>query len=125
MPKTEVVKAETIRIDGSFGEGGGQILRSSLSLSLATGKPFRIENIRANRKKPGLLRQHLTAVLAAAEVGSGEVEGASLGSRALTFVPGKVRPGDYRFAIGTAGSGTLVLQTILPALMTTSGPSRI
>jgi RNA 3'-terminal phosphate cyclase (ATP) len=112
-------------IDGSLGEGGGQILRSSLSLSLATGKPFRIENIRANRKKPGLLRQHLTAVLAAADVGDGEVEGASLGSRALTFVPGKVRPGDYRFAIGTAGSGTLVLQTILPALMTASGPSRI
>ena len=73
MPKTEVVKAETIRIDGSFGEGGGQILRSSLSLSLVTGKPFRIENIRANREKPGLLRQHLTAVQAAAEVGSAEV----------------------------------------------------
>ena len=71
MPKTEVVKAETmVRIDGSFGEGGGQILRSSLSLSLVTGKPFRIENIRANRQKPGLLRQHLTAVQAAAEVGS-------------------------------------------------------
>jgi len=120
-----MAKNAKVVIDGSLGEGGGQILRSSLSLSLATGKPFRIENIRANRKKPGLLRQHLTAVLAAAEVGAGEVEGASLGSRALTFVPGKVRPGDYRFAIGTAGSGTLVLQTILPALMTASGASRI
>ena len=65
-----------IRIDGSFGEGGGQILRTSLSLSLATGKPFRIENIRAGRERPGLLRQHLTAVLAAAEVGGAEVEGA-------------------------------------------------
>ena len=83
-----------IRIDGSFGEGGGQILRSSLSLSLVTGKPFRIENIRANRQKPGLLRQHLTAVQAAAEVGSAEVEGASLGSKALTFVPGKIRAGE-------------------------------
>jgi len=113
-----------IQIDGSFGEGGGQILRTSLSLSLVTGKPFRIDNIRANRKKPGLLRQHLTAVRAAAEIG-GEVEGASLGSRSITFTPGNVRPGDYRFAIGTAGSGTLVLQTILPALMTASGPSRI
>ncbi len=87
-----------IQIDGSFGEGGGQILRTSLSLSLVTGKPFRIDNIRANRKKPGLLRQHLTAVRAAAEIG-GEVEGASLGSRSITFTPGNVRPGDYRFAL--------------------------
>ena len=114
-----------VRMDGSFGEGGGQILRTSLSLSLVTGKSFRIENIRAKRQKPGLLRQHLTAVQAAAEVGSGEVDGAVLGSKALTFVPGKVRAGDYHFAVGTAGSGTLVLQTILPALMTASAPSRV
>ena len=114
-----------IRIDGSFGEGGGQILRTSLSLSLATGKPFRIEKIRAGRERPGLLRQHLTAVLAAAEVGGAEVEGATLGSVALTFSPGKVRPGEYRFTIGTAGSGTLVFQTILPALMLASGASRV
>ena len=114
-----------VRIDGSFGEGGGQILRTSLSLSLVTGKPFRIENIRAKRGKPGLLRQHLTAVRAAAEVGAGEVEGASLGSKLLTFIPGKVHAGDYHFAVGTAGSGMLVLQTILPALMTATAPSRI
>ncbi len=114
-----------IRIDGSSGEGGGQILRSSLSLSLATGKPFRIENIRGKRERPGLLRQHLTAVLAAAEVGGAQVEGAALGSRVVSFVPGTVKPGNYRFAIGTAGSGTLVLQTILPALMTASTPSSI
>src|SRR6185437_8859495 len=125
MPKTEVVKAEMIRIDGSFGEDGGQILRSSLSLSFVTGRLFRIENIRANREKPGLLRQHLTAVQAAAEVGCAEVEGAALGSKALTFVPGKIRSGEFRFAIGTAGSATLVLQTILPALITAVGPSRI
>ena len=74
-----------IRIDGSVGEGGGQILRTALSLSLATGTPFRIENIRAGRKNAGLLRQHLTAVLAAAEIGSAQVEGAVLGSSALTF----------------------------------------
>jgi RNA 3'-terminal phosphate cyclase (ATP) len=122
---TSTTEQTLVRIDGSFGEGGGQILRTSLSLSLVTGKPFRIENMRANRQKPGLLRQHLTAVQAAAEIGGGEVEGASLGSGALTFVPGKVRAGDFHFAIGTAGSGTLVLQTILPALMTASGPSRI
>src|ERR1700721_3954168 len=94
-----------IRIDGTYGQGGGQILRTSLSLSLVTGKPFRIENIRANRQKPGLLRQHLTAVQAAAEVGSAEVEGASLGSKALTFVPGKIRAGDFFFAIGSVATG--------------------
>jgi RNA 3'-terminal phosphate cyclase (ATP) len=114
-----------IRIDGSFGEGGGQILRTSLSLSLATGKPFRIERIRAGRERPGLLRQHLTAVLAAAEVGAAEVEGAALGSAAVTFSPGKVRAGGYRFAVGTAGSATLVLQTVLPALLTADAPSHI
>lgn len=122
---TNTMEQTLVRIDGSFGEGGGQILRTSLSLSLVTGKSFRIDNIRANRQKPGLLRQHLTAVQAATEVGTGAVEGASLGSRALTFVPGKIRAGDFHFAIGTAGSGTLVLQTILPALITASGPSRI
>jgi RNA 3'-terminal phosphate cyclase (ATP) len=114
-----------IRIDGASGEGGGQMLRTALSLALVTGKPFRIENIRARREKPGLLRQHLTAVLAAAEVGSAKTDGAALGSKTLEFVPGKIRPGNYRFAVGTAGSSTLVFQTILPALMTASGPSRL
>lgn len=114
-----------IRIDGSFGEGGGQILRTSLSLSLVTGKPFRIENIRAGREKPGLLRQHLTAVLAAAEIGNAKLEGATLGSTALEFTPGPVRSGEYRFAVGTAGSGTLVLQTVLPPLMLASGSSKV
>jgi len=114
-----------IRIDGSSGEGGGQILRSSLSLSLATGKPFRIENIRAKRERPGLLRQHLTAVLAASEIGGAEVEGATLGSKTLTFIPGTVQSGKHRFVIGTAGSSTLVFQTILPALMMNAGPSSI
>lgn len=114
-----------ITIDGSSGEGGGQILRTSLALSLVTGKPFRMEKIRARRPKPGLRRQHLTAVLAAAEVGQAEVEGAELESRELAFVPSGVRPGEYRFDVGTAGSTTLVLQTVLPALMTASGPSQL
>jgi len=83
-----------IRIDGASGEGGGQILRTSLSLSMVTGKPFRIENIRAGRERPGLLRQHLTAVLAAAEVSGATVDGATLGSTALSFTPGKVKPGE-------------------------------
>lgn len=114
-----------IRIDGSLGEGGGQVLRTSLSLSLVTGEPFRIENIRAGRERPGLLRQHLTAVLAAAETGGARVEGAELGAGTLTFVPGSVRAGEYHFSVGTAGSATLVLQTVLPALMLASGPSKV
>jgi RNA 3'-terminal phosphate cyclase (ATP) len=114
-----------IEIDGSFGEGGGQILRTSLSLSLATGLPFRIANIRAGRKNAGLLRQHLTSVLAAAEIGSAHVEGATLSSGMLTFIPSTIRGGEYQFAVGTAGSGTLVFQTILPALLRAESPSRV
>ncbi|HEY6401290.1 MAG TPA: RNA 3'-terminal phosphate cyclase [Blastocatellia bacterium] len=106
-----------ITIDGSFGEGGGQILRTALGLSLYTGQPFRIEKIRAGRKNPGLLRQHLTAVNAAAKIGQAEVSGVNIGSTQLTFTPGRVVHGDYHFAVGTAGSATLVLQTILPALI--------
>jgi RNA 3'-terminal phosphate cyclase (ATP) len=114
-----------LTLDGSFGEGGGQILRTALGLSLVTGTPFTIERIRAGREKPGLLRQHLTAVQAAAEVGKAEVAGAAIGSRALTFKPGRVGPGTYAFSVGTAGSATLVLQTVLPALLAASGPSTL
>ncbi|WDP91042.1 MAG: RNA 3'-terminal phosphate cyclase [Desulfobacter sp.] len=112
-------------IDGTHGEGGGQILRTSLALSLVTGQPFTIKNIRARRSKPGLMRQHLTCVNAAARIGTARVGGAQIGSRELTFYPGPVRAGDYSFAIGTAGSCTLVLQTVLPALMTADAPSRV
>lgn len=116
---------DLITIDGSSGEGGGQVLRSSLSLSLATGKPFRITRIRAGRKRPGLGRQHLTAVRAAKEVGRAKVMGDEIGSMDLTFVPQGVHAGDYHFAVGTAGSATLVLQTVLPALLTADGPSNL
>ena len=114
-----------IALDGAQGEGGGQILRSALSLSMITGQPFTITGIRAGRAKPGLLRQHLTAVKAAAEICRATVEGAELGSQRLLFRPGTVRGGDYRFAIGSAGSCTLVLQTVLPALWFADGPSRV
>ncbi len=114
-----------IDIDGSAGEGGGQIVRTSLGLSLVTGKAFSIRRIRAGRKKPGLLRQHLTAVRAAAEVSRAEVDGDELGAGELTFAPGDVRPGEYRFAVGSAGSATLVLQTVLPGLMIAQGPSQL
>src|SRR5688572_26842122 len=107
---TPKASAGDIVIDGSEGEGGGQILRSSLSLSLVTGKPFVIENIRAKRTPPGLKRQHLTAVRAAAALGPGTVvDGDAVGSTRLRFAPGKPAHGDRTFAIGTAGSTSLVL----------------
>jgi RNA 3'-terminal phosphate cyclase (ATP) len=112
-------------IDGSAGEGGGQILRTSLALSLVTGRPIRVRGIRAARRKPGLLRQHLTAVLAARDVGGARVSGAELGSTELEFAPSGIRPGRHRFAVGTAGSASLVLQTILPALWSASERSEI
>lgn len=114
-----------LTIDGSFGEGGGQILRSSLALSMITGAPFRIENIRANRDPPGLARQHLTSVTSAAQVCGAQVEGAELRSRELTFRPGRITLGDYTFSVGSAGSTTLVLQTVLPALLVGSEPSTL
>lgn len=114
-----------ITIDGSFGEGGGQMLRSALSLSLVTGQPFCIDNLRAGRERPGLMRQHLTAVLAAAQVGAAEVEGATLGSTTVTLRPGRPLPGHYEFAVGTAGSTTLVLQTILLPRLLAAGPSTV
>ncbi|HEX8000059.1 MAG TPA: RNA 3'-terminal phosphate cyclase [Pyrinomonadaceae bacterium] len=112
-----------LTIDGSFGEGGGQIIRSSLALSLITGKPFRIYNVRARRDRPGLQRQHLTAVSASAEIGRAQVDGARVGAKEFTFVPGEVVPGEYVFDIGTAGSTTLVLQAVLPPLMIAKWPS--
>lgn len=114
-----------LTIDGSAGEGGGQILRTSLALSLITQTPFRIQKIRANRDKPGLRPQHVTAVTSAARIGDAEVTGAAVGSRELVFRPGPIKPGGYEFDIGTAGSVTLVLQTVLPPLLSANEPSSL
>jgi len=114
-----------IELDGAQGEGGGQILRSALTLSMITGQPFRMINIRANRPKPGLMRQHLAAVQASACISGAQVSGAEAGSQTLQFAPGALRGGDYAFAIGTAGSCTLVLQTLLPALLAADAPSTV
>jgi RNA 3'-terminal phosphate cyclase (ATP) len=114
-----------ISIDGSMGEGGGQVLRTALSLSLITGQSFRIDNIRANRKKPGLLRQHYTAANAAAQIGCAQVEGLAVGSRELSFRPQTIQGGAHEFSVGTAGSVHLVLQTILPALLMADEPSTV
>lgn len=119
------LSTDLLTIDGSQGEGGGQILRTSLALSIITGRPIHLQRIRAGRKKPGLMRQHLTAVLAAAEVSGAEVSGARLRSGELMFRPGPVRGGEYHFAVGTAGSACLVFQTVLPALLCADGPSRV
>ncbi|MBU6180354.1 MAG: RNA 3'-terminal phosphate cyclase [Verrucomicrobia bacterium] len=97
--------------------GGGQLLRSALSLAMITGRGFRMEKIRARRPKPGLMRQHLACVRAAAEISGADVTGAELGATEITFQPGPVVGGDYEFAIGSGGSTTLVLQTLLPALL--------
>ena len=116
---------DLLEIDGSEGEGGGQVLRTSLSLSMVTGQPFRLVRARAGRKKPGLMRQHLTAVNAAVRLCGGQVEGAQLGSQVITFRPGRVQPGGYHFSIGTAGSTTLVCQTVLPPLLCAHGSSKL
>lgn len=114
-----------IIVDGTTGEGGGQVLRSSLALAASTGQPFRITNIRKKRQKPGLLRQHLTSVLAAQSIAGAEVEGAKMGSTELTFRPKKVTPGAYTFQVGTAGSCMLVLATVLLPLALAGGESTL
>ncbi len=101
------------------------MVRSSLALAVVTGKSVRIENIRAGRSKPGLGRQHLTSVRAAAEICNGEVTGDELGSTVIEFHPAAVQPGHYQFSIGSAGSAMLVLQTVLPPLLTAEQPSTL
>ena len=106
-----------IEIDGSYREGGGQILRTALSLSCLFQKPFRIFNIRKGRKKPGLMPQHLTCVRASQLIANAKVKGDDVGSTELLFSPGEVKSGDFFFDIGTAGSTSLVLQTVIPSLI--------
>lgn len=106
-----------LKIDGSTGEGGGQIIRTALSLSMLTGTPIEITNIRAGRAKPGLMRQHLMCVQASQQISDATVTGTHLGSTSFRFVPSGIKSGDYTFDIGSAGSTSLVLQTLLPALL--------
>jgi len=114
-----------LTIDGAQGEGGGQILRSALTLSLLRRQPFRIERIRAGRAHPGLMRQHLACVEAAARIGLARVDGAHVGSTALEFEPQGLVAGHHEIEIGSAGSTLLVLQTILLPLLAADGPSRV
>ena len=114
-----------VTIDGSMGEGGGQVLRTSLSLSAITGTEIELVKIRAGREKPGLKRQHLTCVKAVAEICGAKVSEAAVGSMELEFKPGPIKGGDYRFDIGTAGSVTLVAQTVIPVLLKADKPSTV
>lgn len=114
-----------IIIDGAEGEGGGQVVRNACALSLVTGTPFRITNVRGKREKPGLMRQHVTAIEAACRIGNAACDGLSVGSSEIAFTPGPVVPGDYHFAVGTAGSTGLVFQTVLMPLLLAGGPSRL
>jgi RNA 3'-terminal phosphate cyclase (ATP) len=125
VPREGARGKAALEIDGAMGEGGGQILRTALSLSLCLQQPFRILNIRLQRSKPGLQRQHLAAVRAAAAIGRAEVDGAELGSTELRFSPAGITGGDYLFDIGSAGSTTLVLQTLLLPLLMAESPSRL
>jgi RNA 3'-terminal phosphate cyclase (ATP) len=114
-----------VTIDGSQGEGGGQIVRTSLALACIRGRPLRMINVRAGRPKPGLAAQHLTSIRAAQQITSATVTGASIGSKQFTFEPEPVRPGEYSWDVGTAGSTTLVLQTVAMPLALIAGNSTI
>lgn len=114
-----------VAIDGSMGEGGGQVLRSALSLSAITGTEIALKKIRAGREKPGLKRQHLTCVKAVAEICGAKVSEVDVGSMELEFKPGPIKGGVYRFDVGTAGSVTLVAQTVIPVLLKAEAPSTV
>ncbi len=117
---------DPVHIDGGIGEGGGQVLRVSVALSAATGRPLRITNIRANRKNPGLRPQHVAAVDAVAQLTDATVEGLSIGSSELTFTPDHLARGSAKVDVGTAGSVTLVLQAVLGALSAPgTGPAEV
>ena len=108
-----------IEIDGSFGEGGGQIVRTAVALSAVTGKPVRIFRIRQGRPKPGLAAQHARAILALADLCGARTSGVAPGSSEIAFAPGEIRGGLHKVEIGTAGSVTLLMQCLLPALLKT------
>src|SRR5690242_20482867 len=114
-----------IEIDGSIGEGGGQVLRTSLALAAVLGREVRIFNIRAGRPQPGLKAQHLTSAIAITQISGATSKGLQIGSTEFVFSPGRIKSGSFRFNVGTAGSITLVLQTLMPLLPFAPGPLEV
>ncbi|MGE5089912.1 MAG: RNA 3'-terminal phosphate cyclase [Candidatus Levyibacteriota bacterium] len=114
-----------LAIDGAYGEGGGQLLRTAVALAAVTGRSIAIDNIRARRPQPGLAPQHRTAIAAVAALCAAQVGGLAPGARSLTFVPGRMTGGSHRFDIGTAGSVTLVLHALLPVLVACGEPAEV
>jgi RNA 3'-terminal phosphate cyclase (ATP) len=114
-----------IEVDGSYGEGGGQVLRTAVALAVVLSKEIHVFNIRAGRAEPGLRPQHMTGVKAASELCSGHLEGLGVGSAEFVFKPGKLGAGNFHFDVGTAGSVTLVLQTLMPILAFAPGPVQL
>lgn len=112
-------------IDGSYGEGGGQLSRYAMALAAITGQPLHLRNIRANRSRPGLMAQHLTALRSVATVSGGVLEGAERGATEIRFRPGRISGGEYHFDVGTAGCVSLVLQALLPVALHADGPIRL
>jgi RNA 3'-terminal phosphate cyclase (ATP) len=111
-----------LELDGSYGEGGGQLVRTAVALSAITGRAVAIRNVRANRDKPGLAPQHVAAVRAVAALAGASVEGVQLRSHSIRFSPRALTGGSFRFDVGTAGSVTLLLQASLPVMIASGIP---
>jgi RNA 3'-terminal phosphate cyclase (ATP) len=116
---------DVLEIDGSYGEGGGQLVRTAVALAAITGTRIRVANIRAKREKPGLAAQHIAAIRAVAGLCAADVEGLAIGAESIEFAPRAFTGGEFRFEVGTAGSVALVAQALMPVMVAGHTPSRV